>query len=292
MFKKALKKIVCATLALGSVLGCSATFAGCTTDRPEAEIKIEFNDKTYTLEYTLYRKIAPATVSHFIKLAEEGYYKNMLVHDYADSKMYTGGYEYKADDLAGSLALNYEKDYFGLVADYKNFPITVWDDENRKDPTYTLYGEFSKNNFQVENGALQQTYGALTMYYTPKDTEETVTIKRADGKGYTNGKDYEYNSATSLFSINLSTTATSSTSYCTFAKLSSDSKSTLEKLQKAIASYISTLGTEEDAEDEFTESVTVYVNENDPVLENANDQETYEVPVKPIVIKSVKITKY
>ncbi|MBQ8658269.1 MAG: peptidylprolyl isomerase, partial [Clostridia bacterium] len=261
MFKKALKKILCATLALGSVVASAATFAGCTTDRPEAEIKIEFNDKTYTLEYTLYRKIAPATVSHFIKLADGGYYKNMLVHDYADSKMYTGGYEYKADDLAGSLALNYEKDYFATVAGYKNFPITVWDDENRKEPTYTLYGEFSKNNFQVENGALKQSYGALTMYYTPKDTEETVTIKRADGDGYTNGKGYEYNSATSLFSINLSTTETSNTSYCTFAKLSSDSKSTLEKLQKAIASYINTLGTEEDAENEFTESVTVYVNE-------------------------------
>ncbi len=290
MMKKVCKKLLYTTLALGCVVASATTFVGCTTDRPEAEIKIAFNDKTYTLEYTLYRKIAPATVSHFIKLADEGYYKNLLVHDYADNKMYTGGYEYKADDLDGSLALKHEKNYFEIVSKYQSFPATVWDDENRTIPTYTVKGEFAKNNFTVQNGALKQSYGALTMYYTPKDTGE-VTVKRADG-GYNKNVSYEYNSATSLFSINLSTTESSDTAYCTFAKLSAESKATLEKLQKAISSYISTLGTDEEAQNQFTQDVKVHINEYDPIMGNTKDQDTYKVPVKPIVIKSVKITKY
>lgn len=292
MLKKVFKKLLCTTLAFGCVAVSATTFVGCTTDRPEAEIKISFNDKTYTLDYTLYRKIAPATVSHFIKLADEGYYTNLLVHDYADSKLYTGGYEYKAEDIDGSLALRYEKNYFEIVSSYKNFPATVWDDENRTTPTYTVKGEFSKNNFTVKNGALKQSYGSLTMYYTAKDTEETVTVKRADGDGYNKNVGYEYNSATSLFSINLSTTESSNTSYCTFAKLSAESKATLDKLQKAISSYIATLGTDEEAENKFTESVKVDVNEHDPLIGNSKDQDTYNVPVKPIVVKSVKITQY
>ena len=76
---------------------------------------------------------------------------------------------------------------------------TVWDDEERTTPVNTVYGEFSDNGFQVTNGALKQTYGSLTMYYTPKNTYNGVVMtQRADGEGY-DWKPYKYNSATSIF---------------------------------------------------------------------------------------------
>ncbi len=295
MVKKIAKKLVCATLALGSVFGSTFMFSGCTTDRPEAEIKLQFNGKTYTLEYTMYRKIAPATVKHFIKLAENKYYNNTIVHDYADKKMYMGGYEYKSDDKSGTMELDYAKDYFGTVSTYSKFPVSVWADSARKTPTYTLYGEFANNKFNVENGRIAQSYGSLTMFYVDKEEAEqsVVTTKRNDGKGYDHTKTYEYNSATSLFYISLSTTETTPSSYCTFAKLDSDSKSTLKKLESAIADYIEkNLGKEEDAADDFTETISVYLDEEDPILGNIDQLVTYDVPVEPIIVKSVKITKY
>ena len=112
---KALKKIVCATLALGTLVSAATMFSGCTTNRPEAELKLEFNGKTYTLEYTMYRKIAPATVNHFIKLVEEGYYNGLCVHNYEENKMYTGAYYY--DETKTDL-LDY-KPYFETVATVK-----------------------------------------------------------------------------------------------------------------------------------------------------------------------------
>ena len=186
MVKKIAKKVLCATLALGSVFGSAFMFTGCTTDRPEAEIKLQFNGKTYKLEYTMYRKMAPATVKHFIKLAEKKYYNNTIVHDYADTKLYMGGYEYKSTDVAGTLELDYAKDYFGTVSQYKNFPVSVWADSGRKTPTYTLYGEFTNNKFSVSNGRLAQSYGSLTMFYEKKTDADlsVVTTKRNDGKGY------------------------------------------------------------------------------------------------------------
>ncbi len=291
MFNKVLKKIVCATLAVGTVIGSAVMFTGCTTSRPEAEMKLSFNGKTYTLEYTMYRKVAPATVDHFIKLVDEGYYTDLCVHDYTSTKMYAGAYEYNSESEE---LLSY-KPYFETVKTYKSFPHTVWADTDRTTPLYTLYGEFSKNKFTVTNGALNQSFGSLTMYYTNKSECETrVNVKRNNSKtGEYSMKDYQYNSATSQFFISLSDTETSSSSYCTFAKLSSDSKATLKSLQKAIASYIeSNFGTEDGASDEFVESVTVDVDEDDPIVSEDMNTATYNVPVSPIVIKSIKITKY
>lgn len=294
--KKMMKKIVCGALTLASVLGCATAFSGCTTSRPEAEIKVSFNGKTYTLEYTLYRKLAPATVSHFIALAEKGYYNGMLVHDYDAEKMYTGGYEYKADDVDGSNELNYFKPYFSTVTSY--IPQTVWatqnGDEKPTDPTYTLYGEFAANGFKVQNGALRERFGSLTMFYEAKDDcDATVFCKRSDGKNYYNESEYKYNSATSLFYISISTASASNNNYCTFATLDEDSKSTLESLVDAIEDYISdNFGDEEDDKDQFTDSVTVDVGVGDPFVGEDDLTAEYEVPVSPIVIKSVKITKY
>ena len=99
MMKKAMKKILCGALCLTACLGSAFSFSACETSKPEVEMEIEFNGNTYTLEYTLYRKIAPATVNHFIALAENGYYDGLCVHNYTSSKMYTGAYKYENDNL-------------------------------------------------------------------------------------------------------------------------------------------------------------------------------------------------
>ena len=71
--KKTLKKLGCTLLAVCSMAVGAVSFTSCTTDRPQVEMQIEFNDQTYTLNYTLYRKYAPNTVNHFIALAENNY---------------------------------------------------------------------------------------------------------------------------------------------------------------------------------------------------------------------------
>ena len=159
--------MICAALAGVSVFASAMMFSACTTSHPKVEMKIAFHGETYTLEYKLYRKRAPSTVQHFLELVEHGYYDGLCVHDYNSSseKLYTGGYTYDANQTAdGGLV---EKNYFDIVKDW-NMTQTVWD-INDKDPVYTLYGEFSDNGFSVENGALKQSYGSLTMYYTPKE---------------------------------------------------------------------------------------------------------------------------
>ena len=67
---KIFKKVLCATLATATLAGGAIAFGGCTTNRPEVEMQISFNGKTYTLEYQLFRKLAPNTVEHFLVLAE------------------------------------------------------------------------------------------------------------------------------------------------------------------------------------------------------------------------------
>ena len=91
---KPLKKIMCAALAGVSVFASVAMFSSCTTSHPEVEMKLSFNDKSYTLQYKLYRKIAPSTVQHFLELVENGYYDGLCIHNYdaGTSRLYTGGY--------------------------------------------------------------------------------------------------------------------------------------------------------------------------------------------------------
>jgi hypothetical protein len=92
-----LKKIITYALAVSASFACVSTFTACETARPKVEMEIVFQDETYTLEYELYRKIAPATVAHFLTLADNGYYDGLCVHDYADSRMYSGAYSYSAE---------------------------------------------------------------------------------------------------------------------------------------------------------------------------------------------------
>lgn len=286
---KSLKKMLCATLAGVSVFASVTMFSACTTSHPEVEMKISFNDKTYTLEYKLYRKRAPSTVQHFLELVEKGYYDGLCVHDYNSSseKLYTGGYTYDSAKTAdGGLV---EKDYFNIVKDW-NMTQTVWD-INDDSPVYTLYGEFSDNGFSVTNGSLKQSYGSLTMYYTSKESCGTyVNTKRSDGKGK-DAKLYKYNSATSLFYISLSSSSSSSgTKYCTFATLEDDSVEVLDDLKEAIDEYI-----EDEYEgntEDFAPTAKVVVDEDDRYVGSDKESHEYSVPVEPIVIKSVKVKSY
>ena len=291
MFKKTMKRITCGALALASVAACGSTLAACETSHPEVQMVIEFEGETYTLDYTLYRKVAPTTVNHFLWLAENGYYDGLCVHDYdADNlKMDTGAYSVatEEDDEDGLV----QKDYFDFVknsSDYGNFPHSVWRDEDKTMPLYTLYGEFESNKVTVENGALKESFGTLTMYYNSKTTIERVYGKRVDGEdGEVSKREYKYNSATSMFYISMVTTETATSDYCTFAKLDEDSVSVLEDLQAAINAYV---GEEED--DEFTSAHTVRVDEDDMIVGETVKEVKFDVPNSPIVIKSVKVTKY
>ena len=283
------KRVVSAALALSAVCASVATFSACETAHPEVQITLSFNKQDYTLDYTLYRKVAPATVEHFLTLAENGYYDGLCVHDYDDSRMYTGGYSYQDGGANGGLIY---KNYYEIVKSY--IPQTVWQDQAKTLPTYTLYGEFEGNKFSVKNnGHLLESFGSLTMYYTEKeDCEDSVYVQRSDGDGVST-RGYEYNSATSLFYISLSTGTKTNKNYCTFALLSDDSTSELTALQTAIADYIEdNYGEEEDAAEDFVTDVTLEVDADDIFVGGRDNEETYQVPNEPIVVKKVEVKKY
>ncbi len=291
MFNKTMKKTVCGALALVSVAACAATFTACETAHPEVEMKITFNDKTYTLDYKLYRKRAPKTVAHFIWLAENGYYNGLCVHDYdADDAMYTGAYETGAE--ATELKYRAYREFVLNSKNYNAFPHSVWGDAEKTDPLLTLKGEFDDNDVSVGNtGSLKESFGSLTMYYHDKDVTASVYALREDGdKGEVMSRQYKYNSATSLFYISLSTSQSTNDEYCTFATLEEDSVSVLEDLQEAIAAYIESNYSEED--DKFVTNVSMRVDEDDPYVGELTRAKSFEVPNEPIVISSVKVKKY
>lgn len=290
---KLFKKMLSATLALTSVFACAGTMTACESSNPEVTMTVSFNEETYKLEYKLYRKTNPATTKHFMWLVEEGYYNGLCIHNYdADNlRMYTGAYEAATDssDKDGLVA----REYFDFVKNSKNldaFPHSVWQYKDQTSPLYTLRGEFSKNYFEVQSGAIKQSFGSLSMYYTAKDVKNRVyALCDSDPDTPTVARDYKYNSATSMFFISLSETESSNSEYCTFATLKGGSVSKLEALQEAIADYI------EDNYDEvsaFTNNKSVSVDYNDPLLEDYSKSVTYKIPKKAIVIESIKVSKY
>ena len=296
--KKTLKKITCSVLAAVSVFGCAATLTACETTYPEVQMKIEFNGETYTLEYKLYRELAPQTVKHFLWLANDGYYNNLCVHDYSQNdylRMYTGAYSVaESEDDADGLVY---KKYYETIQNSKNFssfPKSVWMEKEKLNPTYTVKGEFEDNNFRVESGDLKETFGSLTMYYYDISEEEAIAesdvyMIRADGKAPSKC-DYKYNYTTSMFYISLSNTTVNNKAYCTFAELQEDSKEKLENLQEALTDYIEEKHNDE--VDSFTESQSILIGEDDPYLASQSVRVNYRVPKSAIVIKSVKVTKF
>ena len=293
--KKIFKKTVGAALLGACVLGSAVSFTACTSSHPEVQMKVSFNGETYTLNYELYRKIAPSTTQHFLDLVKAKYYDGLCVHNYTETKWYTGGYTYdeaNSDEVGGLV----EIDYFAKVAGLK-LTQTVWHDGEKNDPAYTLYGEFTNNGFKVTAGALKQSFGSLTMYYTAKDDiVASVYAKRSDGGKNAGGqtadwKDYKYNSATSLFYMSLSTsTGAASASYCTFATIKSGSKDDLTELKQAVSEYVSE-AKEGNADYSFTTTVDAPTDLGDRYVENGTTA-SYNVPVEPIIIESIRITKY
>lgn len=294
MFKKTMKKIACLVLATASATACLGMMTGCETDHPEVKIQLEFNEQTYTLEYELYRNIAPSTVNHFIWLVENNYYDGLCVHSYQeDSKMIMGGYTYSAEEEKNG-GVTY-KPYFEKVKEFKKggkFPAKIWTDSEKKNQTYTLVGEFEDNQFTVKNGDLDETFGSLTMYYYNKSTDTQVytEYQKESKKGQSRLVNYKWNSATSLFYISLTEKAKENTAYCTFATLKSGSVSKLKKLQEAIKDYA-----EEnfpDAKDFIKAQSGIKVLTDDPVLGENSTTSTFSIPQEPITIKKVTVEKY
>ncbi len=287
MSKNMMKRMICGVLAMTSMAVCVATATACETNTPNVELTLSFNGEEYVLNYELDRRVAPRTVKHFLTLAENGYYDGLCVHNYESSgnKLYTGGYTYENESLVA-------KEYFEIVNGYENFPVSVWQDEAKANPLYTLTGEFEKNHFNVEKGKFLQTFGSLTMYYNSINSDKEVYVDRLDPeKDGVRELDYKYNATTSLFYISLSRNSTTLEEYCTFAKLEESSEDTLKEFVDDLEEYIDEHYNSDDEDNTFTEATAVTVNAGDPMLENKTTV-TYYVPQQPIVIKNVKVKSY
>ncbi len=295
-------------VSLASVLTLGACalgmFAGCTTKHPEVTITYSFNGKDYSVTYTLSRNDAPKTVQHFIELADAGYYDGMCVHDYTSNALYTGGYKLEEDDSGDGKLV--EVDYFETVKKLESekgitFTQSVWKDNKKTDPLYTVYGEFYNNGVQ-NAGARDNRHsaGALVMYYTDKGAfNGDVAVERADGGKNNDGEAIQYlrystNSATSLFYTYTGySNSALDNSYCVFGMAKEDDYEDEFKngLLAAIKEYEASL-----AEDvSFTEENKVRLNQYEPFdnLRTTDLDATFRTPVdKPITIKSVKVTKY
>ena len=281
MFKKIVKKITTGALALTCVFGCLGTFTACDEGNPEAQIILEFNGEEYVLNYQLYKDKTPATVNHFIWLVENQYYDGLCIHDYqpGNTRLYTGAYSYADGNLE-------YKNYYEFAHDnFKSFPQTVWSDEEQEDPLFSVYGEFSDNLFKVGDNnrdVLKQQYGSLSMYYHAKDADgRKVWVKNS--KGEIIERDYSPNSATSMFFI--ATNSATNNSHCTFATL--NNTGALDDLYDAITEYIG-----EEDEDWFVTPRTMIKDPLDPIVGSKNVETTYNVPNEPIVIKTIRMTKY
>lgn len=293
---KNLKRIIC-TAAIAGVAVAVPLMSGCNTDHPEAEIKLEFNGVTYVLEYKMYRNMYPQTVQHFIELADNGFYNDTIIHDYkSTSAWYGGGYAYSEnyetsyeegiESLQDYLDANLKEASYVALAQSGALTPSVYVDNNLYDtPLYTLIGEFSNNQHKIDNGALKKSFGALSTYYTAKTLPDDVNgfvllDKQGSDKGVRG--EYKYNCTTSLFSIQTSTsTSSADSSYCLFAEL--QNKDVLTDMRTAVSKEI----TSSDSQDVHT-----YVDYYDHFVEARTNEVTYKLTEKPIIVRSVKITKY
>lgn len=306
------------TLALTAVVGASAAASACAvkTSHPRAKITVSFNSVEYVLDYTLYRNMYPQTVQHFIELADNGFYNNMIVHNYnTSSDWFTGAYGYYADEYktaykGGSGALGdylddevagnnicKEKQYYDLAAAGMLTP-TVYKKEvindgkttvDKKDALATLIGEFSENNHKIENNALSASTGCLKMFYYDR-SEDNQKVAMVNGFDQILTGDYNKNCATSVFSMQVgSSTSYSASKYCVFGKLTGDSdRDKLDDLLEAISDYID----DNSLTGKFTTSVTATVDKLDTFSKEGSIETRFNMTVEPIIIKSVKISKY
>lgn len=282
-----------AAFAAAAVLtvGAGAMFTGCTTNRPEVTITYTFNGKDYAVDYTLSRLSAPRTVQHFIELADNGYYDGLCIHNYSSAFLYTGGYTYENGEIV-------EKNYFETVKDWNLTQSVFSSTDDDRVGLNTVYGEFTTNGVTVSGSRYYHEAGALVMYYTDKGNDNTrVATMRSDDTLQSNSE-YKYNSATSLFYTFTGTSnSTRDANYCVFGMATNYSTQMKgdDGLLTAIQNYINDLGEDEN----FTEDVNIpNVNQYDQFESvrnakiGATGDDAYKVPTQPIIVKSVKVTKY
>ncbi len=312
-------KYAAAGVAVAAVVGVTAALSGCTieTGRPRARITVEFNGTEYVIDFELYRDMYPQTVRHFIELADEGFYDDTVIHDYTSNDIYGGGYKYDQEKYEESIGggspedylddseIYLEDDYYAL-ATREDSPITpsvfddagyTYDDEGNMlpeegDALPTLYGEFSENGHTVENGQRGAEYGSLKMYYSEKvisDTAGAQVLVRT-GLDETLLREYQYNSATSLFAIQTSaSTALDADEYATFGYLlNDDAEAVLDSLMDAVDDYIDE---EYNSSSDFTVNAGTEIDRFEQVAEQATAAD-FDLPKLAIRIRSVEITRY
>lgn len=319
-FQKTIKRVLCIVFAAICAVAAMCTFTSCKSAWPKVTMRIAFNDKTYTLTYKLYRKFFPQTVQHFIELADGGYYDGTCIHDYRDAYgMYVGGYTYSEESASDSATRGLvAKDYYEFVKDIKLtqtvFEYTTIDgnfSEKNLKGVDTLAGEFADNGYTIKNNSKNygsKKEGALVMYYNDKTEYKGtsyVTVKRSGSKSstaeglpsearwYDESRDYIYNSATSLFYISFTSSSSVEKSQTVFAELYNDDAETEYKsLTSAISKYI-TDNCEGEADDFTQETSSMRVdNEEGAYRRDWVVKAQYDVPVTPIIIRSVKVNRY
>ena len=308
-------KFAVLTLGLAAVMSVSAAMAACTvsTKHPRAKITLSFNEVTYSIEYTLYRNMYPQTVKHFIELADAGFYNDMIIHNYnVSTDWFTGGYSYnKAGELSyetaysnGTLAEylennSKEEQYVSLSENGKLTPSVYKgisygsngkEEVNKADALPTLIGEFSQNDHSIKEGALSAKLGCLKMFYYDKGTtNQKVAIKNSFGQIMEH--DYQYNCATSIFTMQVgSSTSYNASNYCVFAQLRNDkARDVLDDLLEAISDYTISV-----TSSKFSTSVKTNVDKLDVFAEDGGKdiEVSFTMTSKPLIIKSVEITKY
>ena len=268
-------------------------FAGCESKRPEISVKISFNDKTYTLEYELYRNMYPQTVAHYLELIDMDYFDGTVIHDVQTNRMVGGGYYYENED-ADPVDDILEKDYDAATKDADGNVtlenISVWADSEQKVAYNTLYGEFEDNYFTIDNNGLKEKFGAIgAFYYTPVNTSQKVYVKRNDD-GEINSRPYCYNSATSLFSIYTSQTG-SSTQYCIFGlpKNSDPLQELLDDIEEYTLDVLNQ--GDEDGDEVFTTERQMVI-EDEYWDESSYEDVTFAIPREKVVIEEIRVLKY
>ena len=309
MFKKLLKKLACVTmLACLSVPLVAAAACNVETKHPKVRITVEFNSKSYDLNYTLYRNMYPNTVRRFIELADSGFYSNMLIHDYQSNDWFSGGYTYDKAEYDAAVEINALTDYLEGHSKEQQF-MELFNANKISKTVYaeyaysggsqvvvadsalpTLIGEFYNNVKQeIKKGELTAEQGTLKMFYYEKESTQKVHVDTKNKKNEIIwNADYKTNCATTLFAMQVSSSsAYSESDYCVFGKM--ESTTALTNLMNAISDYYG----------DDVESVTVSdVSVDNIVGDYSNEpadkgtEVNFTLPASPIVIKSVKVTKY
>lgn len=309
-----IKRFISGTLIAG-VVAFSAAASACTieTSHPKARITFEFNNKEYVVDYTLYRNMYPQTVRHFIELSREGFYDNMVVHDYGTGDWLTGAYSYNAgqyaqyssggDTMSGYFTDNSKESvYYSLFENGKLTPSVYSNVDfktdkngnavkviNSKYALPVLMGEYTNNiNQVILNGALSAEVGCLKMFYYKKETTKKVYVTPTSDQIIQ--ADYKSNCATSVFSVQVGSSSYSATEYCVFAQ--ADDVDDVTKLSEAVNTYLDeTYGT---SLTDKTVNATVYVDGMESYSKEDSDkniERTFKAVKTPVIIKSVKITK-